>query len=232
MPNINFTKQPPIPGYEPIRPLGINLGTVYLARHSSSGILVGLIVWPTDLESHARDLYEPLARLCHPNIIRVIDMGKFQAIFFCAIEYVEKTLADLLIKGALPDERVVQFTLMIISALRHAKIHEVIPIGLTPKSILITDDNLLKLSAFDLSEKISKRSTPPSLALMAPEWLRAGVVTASEASQIYLLGILMYEMLTAKPPFEAKDTDATLERVLNEMPEPLSHINPWIWKNL
>ncbi len=115
------SEQPPIPGYEPIRVLGINLGTVYLARHSSSGALVALKVWRLEFAEHARDLDAPLARLHHPNIIRVFGMGEFERYYFCALEYVERTLADRLREGPVPDVDVAQLAQAVGSALQYAR---------------------------------------------------------------------------------------------------------------
>ena len=117
---VNFPEQPPIPGYEAIRPLGMNLGVVYLARHLSSGALVALKVWHIKFAGHARDLLAPLARLRHPNIIRVLEMGEFEGHFFSALEYVEQSLADRLREGPLPDLEVSRIARAIVSALQHA----------------------------------------------------------------------------------------------------------------
>ncbi|MFQ5651032.1 MAG: hypothetical protein ACE5IY_13920 [bacterium] len=178
---MSFPEQPPIPGYEPVRPVGINLGAVYLARHLSSGELVALKVWRLELAGHVRDLYAPSARLHHPNIIRVLGIGEFDGNFFCALEYVEGTLADRLRIEPLPEVEVARIARAVGSALQHARDQGMTPCSLSPTSILLTDEKLPKLSSFCTSESFGKPPNLPPPALMAPEWV-SGADTGSEAS--------------------------------------------------
>jgi len=145
MEGVRFPDQPPIPGYEPIRPLGKNGGVLYVARHSASGVLVALKVWPLELENHARDVHGPLAYLHHPNIIRLFEMGQFEGKFFCALEYVEQTLADTLREGPLPGYEIARIACRLGSALEHAREHGMIP-DLSAKSLrdLMGELKLLK----------------------------------------------------------------------------------------
>jgi serine/threonine protein kinase len=231
MGGVSFPEQPSIPGYEAIRPLGINFGAVYLARHSSSGALVALKVWPRKFAEHARDVYAPSTRLHHSNIIRAVGMGEFEGSFFCALEYVEHTLADRLGGGLLPDVEVARLAGAVVSALQYARAQGMIPRSLSPKSILLTDDNVPKLLDFCAIDTFGKPPNLPPPALMAPEWI-SGADTASEASQVYCMGALMYEMLTARPPFTADSALATMRLVLHEMPKPPRKVNPRVGREL
>jgi len=229
---MTFPEQPPIPGYEPIRPLGINLGAVYLARHATSGSLVALKVWPLRFEGHARDILEAQAALDHPNIIRVLGMGKFEGSFFCAIEYVERTLADKLRDGPLSGAEAARLIRAIVSALQYALDQGMTASSLSPKSVLLTDDDVPKLSDFCASEAFGEPPNLPSpTAFMAPEWL-SGTDTGSEASHVYRVSALMYEMLTARPPFTGTNARATAMQVLHEMPEPPRKVNPRVGPDL
>jgi serine/threonine protein kinase len=98
-------------------------------------------------------------------------------------------------------------------------------LNLASRSILLTDENVPKLSDFCASEIFGKPPNLPSPALMAPECVLSGVGTASEASQVYRVGALIYEMLTARPPFVADNVLATLKRVLHDVPEPPRQVN-------
>lgn len=226
-----FPEQPPIPGYEPIRPLGINLGVVYLARHSSSGMLVVLKVWRLEFAGHARDLHAPSARLHHPNIIRVLEMAEFEGSYFCALEYVERTLADKMRERPLPDGEVVRLAHAIGSALQYALDRGLIPLDLSPRSILLADGNVPKLSAFCASETPDKFRNMPAIARLPPEWVSAND-TGGEASQVYRMGVLMYELLTATSPCAADGIVATAMRVLHEMPVPPRKVNPGVGRRL
>jgi serine/threonine protein kinase len=119
-------EQPPIPGYEPIRLLGINLGAVYLARHASSGLLVALKVWSLDHAENIRELHEPLARVNHPNITRLLEVGEFEGNYFCAMEYFEATLEERLRDGPLPEGKVTRLTHAIGLAVDYALSQELV----------------------------------------------------------------------------------------------------------
>jgi len=228
---VSIPEQPPIPGYEAIRLLGINRGAVYLARHSGSGALVVLKVWHTEFAGHARDLVAPSARLNHPNIIRVLEMGEFEGRFFCALEYVGRCLADWLQEGPLPDVEVARVARAVGSALQYARDQGMVPLSLAPTSIFLTDEDVPKLSDFCASETFGRPPNLPPPALMPPECV-LGADDTSEAVLVYRVGALMYELLTATRPFAADSAAATLMRVLYEMPEPAWQVNPKVGRHL
>jgi serine/threonine protein kinase len=221
---VSFPEQPPIPGYEPVRPLGINLGELYLARHSHSGALVTLIVWSLEFAEHARELHAPTARLRHhPNIIRVYGIGEFERSFFCALEYHENTIADGLREGPFPDLEVARLARAIGSALQYARDQGMTAASLSPTDILLTDDHVPKLTSFCAIETFGKPPNLPWPALMPPELMSGEDL--NEAGEVHRIGALMYEMLTARPPFEAHGAIETLFRVLHETPEPPRKLN-------
>jgi serine/threonine protein kinase len=223
---LSVPEQPPIPGYEPVRPLGLNSGVVYLARHSSSGALVVLKVWSKENASSARRQMTPLARLSHPNIIRVYGMGEFEASFFCAFEYIGRTLADRLrLEGPLPGVEAARLARSIGLALQYAREQGSIAEGLTANEIGLTDENVPKLFGFVSSETIQEHLTLFAPAWMPPEWVTSGVASADDSSQTYRLGALMYEMLTAMPPFTGDSMLSILKRVVDETPTPPSRLN-------
>jgi serine/threonine protein kinase len=104
--SLPLPKESPIPGYEIVRILGINLGTLYLARQTNSGALVALKVLRREHANRIREHGEPGAGLDHPNIIRLVGMGEAGDYFYLASEYVGNTLAERLANGPLPDEEV------------------------------------------------------------------------------------------------------------------------------
>src|SRR5262249_23948229 len=159
--------------------------------------------------------------------IRVLEIGEFEGNFFCALEYVERTLANKLSEGPLPGVEVARLARSIGSAIQYALDQGMIPQTLSPKSIPLTDENQPKLSDFCTSEPSGKPPHLLSPALMPPEFV-SGDDTGNEASQVYRMGALMYELLTAKPPFTADNAVATLMRVLHEMPEPPRKLNPGV----
>ncbi len=181
--------QPPIPGYEPIRLLGINLGAVYLARHSDSGALVALKVYRRSAAAHARDLYTRLAQLDHPNILRVIGIGAFEEYFYCAFEFFDKTLADRLLQGPLPP-----------IAVQYAREQGMILLTLTPETIVLTQDNIPQLTDFHPHDDLP--APPIFRSPMAPEDSQ-GIPTP--ATDVYRVGAVMYAMLTGLRPFASDE---------------------------
>ena len=224
-------EQLPIPGYEPVRLLGINLGTLYLARHSSSGTLVALSVFRREFAAHFRDLHAPLTRLDHRNIIRVFGIGDFEGYSYCALEYVEKTLADRLLRGPLPDVDVARLTQAIASALRYARDQGMILRTLTPKGILLNEENVPKLMDFHANDAPGKsRAIARPSAFMAPEELQG---TTTPATDVYRVGAVMYAMLTGEPPFAEQDgMEATCRKVVEGKPKSPRQLNPRVHGDL
>ena len=216
--------QPPIPGYEPIRQLGINLCTVYLARHSDSGALVALKVYRRGAAEHARDFYPRLARLDHPNILRVIGIGDFEEYFYCALEFFEKTLADRLVQGPLPPIEVLRLTRALASAVQYARGQGMLLLILTPETIVLTQDNIPQLHDFHQHDDLP---TPPGFGprtpFMAPEDSQ-GIPTP--ATDVYRVGAVMYAMLTGLPPF------ASDEALLLHRPRRPREVNPKVSRGL
>src|SRR5262249_25060440 len=117
------------------------------------------------------------------------------------------------------------------SALQYALAQGMTPLSLSPKSVFLTDENVPKLSAFCASETFGKPPNLQPIALVAPECL-SGTDASIEASLAYCVGALMYEMLTARPPFAGESAVATAMRVLHEMPEAPRKVNPRVDRDL
>jgi serine/threonine-protein kinase len=226
-----MNSQPPIPGYEPIRPIGVNLGASYLARQAKSGVLVTLNVWPLEYAAHAEETFGHLARLHHPNILRLLEMGEFQAHFFCALEYVERTLADRLRDGPIPEVDAIRMTRAIGSAVAYALRQGMLPRGLRPTRIGLTEGGEPRLQEFCALEQFGQPQSFPVVAYMAPEWL-SGTEYTGETGQVHAVGIVMYEMLTGKNPFSAESLKATVMQILHRTPESPRSVNPTVGRKI
>jgi serine/threonine protein kinase len=172
-----------------------------------------------------------LARLQHPNILRVLEVGEFEGSFFAALEYVQDTLGDHLVEGPFSGVQVARLTLAVGSALQHARDQGMLPRTLTVESIFLTDENEPKLGDFCLLETETYEMVTP-LRSAPPEWLTSGAARAAEPSQVYRIGALMYEMLTATPPFARDDALLTVKRVLHDVPEPPRKISRKVPRDL
>ena len=194
--------------YRILEPLGSGgFGTVYLAEDTWIDKRVALKIPHRQNLDFGELLREPrlLASLNHPNIVTVITAEKQDNVFFIVMEYVPgETLENLIAgKGALEIATVLDYTCQIANAVEHAHKQGVIHRDLRPANVFVTDKGLLKVGDFGTSRflEIAAHGTtvigsPP---YMAPEQFEGRAVFASD---LYSLGVTMYQMLTGELPYE------------------------------
>jgi serine/threonine-protein kinase len=208
-------------------------GTVYLADDTWINKKVALKVPHKQGVDFGELLREArlLAALDHPNIVRIVTAEKQDNVFFIVMDFVPgETLEDVVARdGALELARALDYTCQICNAIDHAHRQNVLHRDLRPSNILVTDHGQLKVADFGTSrflEIAAHGSTvigsPP---YMAPEQFRGEAVFASD---IYSLGVTMYQMLTGVLPYDTP-TPADLERLRRgELVTPPRHRNPKI----
>src|SRR6185369_2989233 len=204
--------------YRIIEPLGSGgFGTVYLAEDTWIDKRVAIKVPHRQALDFGELLREPrlLATLSHPNIVTVITAEKQDNVFFIVMEYVPgETLENLIAhRGALELPMTLDYTCQIANAVEHAHRQGVIHRDLRPANVFVTDRGLLKVGDFGTSRflEIAAHGTtvigsPP---YMAPEQFEGRAVFASD---LYSLGVTMFQMLTGSLPYETP-TPADLERL-------------------
>lgn len=206
--------------YKIVAPLGSGgFGAVYLARDTWIDKNVALKVPHRQNLNFSELLQEPrlLAALDHPNIVSITTAEKQENIFFIVMEYVEgETLETVIAGGALDTPRMLDLTTQACSAIQHAHEQGIIHRDLRPPNMLISSAGVLKVADFGVSRflELAARGTtvigsPP---YMAPEQFEGKAVFASD---IYSLGVTMYQMLTGVLPYESP-TPSDLERLLRE----------------
>ena len=172
------------------------------------------------------------AALSHPNIVSVYDVGTHDRIHYIVMEYVEGvTLKEFLSDtGPLPIEKIVDFSSQIASALEHAHAKKIIHHDIKPHNIIITESGLLKVTDFGLARAVSASTTVASAGAIgsvhyaSPEQARGGFTDAK--SDIYSLGITMYEMTTGHVPFDGDTPVSIAIKHLQKEPTPPSEIAP------
>jgi serine/threonine-protein kinase len=194
--------------YRIIEPLGSGgFGTVYLAEDTWIDKRVAIKVPHRQNLDFGELLREPrlLAALNHPNIVTVITAEKQDGVFFIVMEYVPgETLENLIAaRGALDLPLALDYICQIANAMDHAHRQGVIHRDLRPANVFVTDKGLLKVGDFGTSRflEIAAHGTtvigsPP---YMAPEQFEGRAVFASD---IYSLGVTMYQMLTGDLPYD------------------------------
>ncbi|HXG56423.1 MAG TPA: serine/threonine-protein kinase [Vicinamibacterales bacterium] len=194
--------------YKILAPLGSGgFGTVYLAQDTWIDKKVAIKVPHRQGMDFGELLREPrlLASVSHPNIVAITTAEKQDNVFFIVMEYVQgETLENLLANhGALDVSRALDFTCQICNAVDHAHRQGVIHRDLRPANVLVTENDMLKVADFGTSRflEIAAHGTtvigsPP---YMAPEQFHGKAVFASD---IYSLGVTMYQMLTGMLPYD------------------------------
>ena len=162
------------------------------------------------------------ASITHPNIVSVYDVGKEDNLYYIVMELVKgKTLKDIIVEdGALGWKWTVKVAIQIASALETAHKNDIIHRDIKPHNIIITEAGIAKVTDFGIAKAVSNSTitafgtTIGSVHYFSPEHARGGNTDAK--SDLYSLGVVMYEMITGKVPF---DSDTPVSVALKHMQE-------------
>lgn len=162
---------------------------------------------------------QTLARLNHPNIVQVYDWGEFDNSYFICMEYVEgDSLKDIIEKkGTLPPKAVVGYASQICNALLMAHKNNLIHRDIKPQNILITPEGKVKVTDFGIAKSLNMDVTKTlniigTAHYISPEQAKGDVL--DHRTDIYSLGIVLYEMLTGDVPFRGNSSiDISLKHV-------------------
>ncbi len=180
------------------------------------------------LDSFRRES-QAAASLSHPNIVNIYDVGREGNIHYIVMELIEgMTLADMIDEESpMPYKKVINITRQIAAGLSFAHKNNIIHRDIKPHNILMTRDGVAKIADFGIAKAISestimKKTTGDDMVMgsvhyFSPEQARGGYVDAK--SDIYSLGIVMYEMLTGRVPFDA---DSPVAVALMHMNDPMT----------
>ena len=174
------------------------------------------------------------ASLSHQNIVSIFDVGKDDSMHYIVMELIEgKTLKEIIVeKGKIPWKDAVKIAAQIASGLNQAHSHHIIHRDIKPHNIIITKDGVAKVTDFGIAKAVSNStinafgSTIGSVHYFSPEHARGGYT--DEKSDIYSLGVVLYEMCTGKLPFDAETPVSVALKHLQEQPEEPKSKNPEI----
>ncbi|HHV94577.1 MAG TPA: Stk1 family PASTA domain-containing Ser/Thr kinase [Firmicutes bacterium] len=178
------------------------------------------------------------ASLSHPNVVNIYDVGEIGNTHYIVMEYVPGINLKELIRreGKLSPERSVSIAIQVAAALGHAHRKHLVHRDIKPHNILITPEGNVKVTDFGIARAMSTATLTQtgqvigSVHYFSPEQARGGVT--SEQSDIYSLGIVLYEMLTGKVPFTGETPIAVaLQQLQDPVPSP-REIDPTIPKSL
>lgn len=226
--------------YEIISESGVGgMATVYRAKDRVLNRMVAVKVlkdeYTTDQEFIKRFNSEAqsAAALTHPNIVSIYDVGHEEEnnLYYIVMELIKgKTLKEIINKdGAISWKWAVNIAIQIASALEEAHKHGIIHRDIKPHNIIITEDGTAKVTDFGIAKAVSNSTitafgtTIGSVHYFSPEQAKGGITDAR--SDIYSLGVVMYEMLTGKVPFDADTAVSVALMHMQEKPKEPIELN-------
>lgn len=177
---------------------------------------------------------QSVASLTHPNIVSVYDVGHEGDLYYIVMELIQgKTLKDIIISdGTLNWKWSINIAIQIASALETAHRNNIIHRDIKPHNIIITEDGIAKVTDFGIAKSVSNSTitafgtTLGSVHYFSPEHARGGFTDAK--SDLYSLGVVLYEMVTGRVPFDADTPVSVALKHMQETPKEPININPAI----
>ncbi len=214
------------------------MATVYKAVDTVLGRTVALKVLhpqysqdPVFLARFTREA-QAAAALDHPGVVEIHDVGQDDDRHFIVMEFVDGQDLKTLIReeAPLPIERAVDLAIQICAAVGHAHVAGLIHRDVKPQNVLVTADDRVKVTDFGIARAAAEAGpTEPGVVWGTAHYLspeQAVGQPATPASDVYALGVVLYEMLAGRPPFEADSRPAIAAQHVQAEPPPIQQFNP------
>ena len=227
--------------YEIVAELGQGaMGTVYKARDPLLDRIVAIKTISLNLpqdevaEYEARFYQEAKAagQLSHPNIVTIYDIGKSDDLAYMAMEYLEgQELRSILSSGSnIPIERALDIGAQVADALNFAHDRQVVHRDIKPANVMVLNDGLIKITDFGIARmRNNEVKTMTGMILGSPKYMSPEQVAGKRAdhrSDLFSLGVVVYEMLTGTSPFVADNIHGVMYQTLNFTPPNPKTLNP------
>ena len=228
-------------GYEILEKLGQGgMGVVYKARHVGLNRFVAIKMVLAGANARQQDLLrffheaQAVAKLRHPNIVPVYDVGRDEDCPYFTMEFVEGgSLAQKLAGTPQPARQAAAMVETLARAMQVAHENGIVHRDLKPGNILLSADGSPKITDFGLAKRLEDDAglTQSGAVLgtpsyMAPEQAQGDPSKIGCAVDVYALGSILYEMLTGRPPFRGETSLHTMMQVQNDEPVPPARLNP------
>jgi len=218
------------------------MGEVYRAEDTTLDREVALKVLPPDLSSDPDRLArfereaKTLAALDHPNIVTIHSVEESEGLRFLTMQLVEgKPLSELIPAGGMPLERIFEFAIPLADALAAAHDKGVIHRDLKPANVMVNREGRIKILDFGLAKLSDGGSEDEETQALTQEGLVVGTVRymspeqatgepVDQRSDIFSLGVLLYEMATGTRPFQGKSSVELLSSILKDDPRPVTQV--------
>src|SRR3989339_2263779 len=227
--------------YEVISELGQGaMGVVYKARDPLIDRVVAIKTINLGLAQEDKEEYEgrfyqeakAAGRLNHPNIVTIYDVGKSADIAYIAMEFLQgRELRDIMNDGGrLPVDQVLDIVAQVALGLAYAHEHEIVHRDVKPSNIMVVRDGHVKITDFGIARMASSAvRTQTGMVLGSPKYMSPEQVMGKaldQRSDIFSLGVMLYEMLTGQAPFNGENVNAIMYQTLNAVPAPPNTLNP------
>ena len=227
--------------YEILDELGQGaMGIVYKARDPLIDRVVAIKTINLSLALDEKDEYEgrfyqeakAAGRLNHPNIVTIYDVGKSGDVAYIAMEFLEgRELRDILDQDqAMQVEQVLDVTAQVALGLAYAHEHDIVHRDVKPSNIMVVRDGHVKITDFGIARMESAAvRTQTGMVLGSPKYMSPEQVMGKaidQRSDIFSLGVMLYEMLTRQAPFTGENVNAIMYQTLNTIPAPPNTLNP------
>ncbi len=213
------------------------MGVVYKAEDTRLDRIVALKFLPKHLsfDADAKARFEREAKsasaLDHPNICTIFEIGEYEGQTFIAMAYYDgETLEATIEKGAVSEEKALDFAIQIAEGLSQAHAKGIIHRDVKPANVVVTGQGTVKLLDFGLAKVIERTqltkegASPGTIAYMSPEQARGDNIDLR--TDLWALGTVMYEMLTGQRPFRGVYDQAVIYGILNEEPPSIADSAP------
>jgi hypothetical protein len=236
-----------IPGYEILGELGRGgMGVVYKARHLALNrlvalkmILSGAHAGPTAL-ARFRTEAEAAAQVQHPNFVQIYEVGEYDGLPFFSLEFVDgRSLAEVIGGKPQPPRQAAEMVETLARAVHAVHEHGLVHRDLKPANVLLTSGGVPKITDFGLAKRLDTRDgrtqsgdvlgTP---IYMAPEQASGRIHLIGPHTDLWSLGVILYEMLTGRPPFQAPTGVEVVMQVIEHEPLSPSRLQPALPRDL
>ena len=204
-----------------------------LSRKVALKLLHGRFAADPDFVERFRREAQAAAGLQHPNVVSVYDRGKYEDTYYIAMEYLPGRSLKQLIRDEAPLEplRAIDITMQILKAARFAHRRGVIHRDLKPHNVIVDDSDQAKVTDFGIARAGASDMTETGSIMGTAQYLspeQAQGLPVSEGSDLYSIGVVLYEMLTGRVPFDADAAVTIALKHVSEAPVPPSRLNPLV----
>lgn len=218
------------------------MGVVYKARDPLIDRIVAIKTINLGLALDEKEEYEgrfyqeakAAGRLSHPNIVTIYDVGKNGDVAYIAMEFLEgRELRDIMNDdGLLSVDQVLDIVAQVAQGLAYAHEHDIVHRDIKPSNVMVVRDGHVKITDFGIARMASSAvQTQTGMVLGSPKYMSPEQVMGKaidQRSDIFSLGVMLYEMLTGQAPFNGDNVNAIMYQTLNAIPVPPNSLNPQV----